>query len=170
MGLILKSCHYLPSRSQGWCSVASGSETVPGLGRGASFQPSTSLYLTGFSLCPLPPCRDLWIQAKDLVRSMKENQVRIRLALWLELPGFAAGQLDQTHQVVGAPRPPCPDRGTRVAWVHQKCSSCGDSLEAVNAGTLLVFTTLFCQKSAGGLDNFSLREVVESLASRGRPV
>lgn len=52
-----------------------------GWGKGRASSPGQSYILSNklFLSALLPLCRDLWIQAKELVRSMKENQVRIRL-------------------------------------------------------------------------------------------
>lgn len=53
-----------------------------GQGRGTNFQPWAKLYLSDFLSALLPLCRNLWIQAKELVRSMKESQVRTHWTLW----------------------------------------------------------------------------------------
>lgn len=52
-----------------------------GQGRGTNFQPWAKLYLSDFLPALLPLCRNLWIQAKELVRSMKESQVRTHWTL-----------------------------------------------------------------------------------------
>lgn len=79
MGFVLKIRSVSALRKPGARVWPQALRRAPALGPGACFRPSAKFSPTDFSLCPLPLCRDWQAQAEELVRSMKEDQVRIHV-------------------------------------------------------------------------------------------